>query len=845
MKQDGVWGADTVAKFRRESFKPVEVLLKKLDFDVYRALGNRPWKLNYLSKLQAKILMRLPNIVNPKKATGLLPAGKKGATPPEPGRDVLIYAAKNSGAKLAYILPAVESRLKAIERFVSDAMQRAGIVSDPSVAERARKVFTRGHVGAVILTPTRERATEIGNQVLKVVHNHHDFEVRMVVGGQARKVQMRDFMKGRRDIVVGTPGRIRDLLENEDEFARGMAKASLLIIDDAATALQLGLRDDLDAIAAYLPPKEKRQTWIHTHVLSLPLQQMAKSMLEEDYRFFKEGIIEKQELWEKVEQYHTVLPSARDQLPHLCRLIAHDQLTNPGKSKVIIFTPAARMAQLFGTFLRGLSASLPGGEDTNVYELHSALAPHEREEITQSWRDDHSGCSVLVSSEISLSAEQYGDCSRIIQVGIPSSSGIFKNRLARLQAPNVHHRADIVLCSWEIGFLTWMLGEHPLKPCTTGKLQELVEKKAEAFDANPAAFFPESAKEQAEQGLVPGEFRKFEGSVAERVKNTKTVYEELLPKMDELAIKETFAALLGFYIPKSGDLRAARPIIVQGCKEWAKECCGLEEEPYVSPEFLRRLGMEDGRTRHFGAAWLERVRGVAVKPWMLKDVAKHSVKTPWLGRGLQKLKDRPTEEPSWAGGAGELDANDPVSDPESYRSQTYGRASEKLNDSDSEEIRKSQQLAAIKAARKEMGLPIAELRTNVINSQPEEPLYLPRERPLAVEWESAQGPSSFQAPPGVGRATPHPQSDRSDRQSDRSDGEIFAAPPTMDGARARLKIRLALNSPVGPRRKTSSDDVPGGSDLWDRPPLPVGNAIPRFRRNGGGNGNGSGRGGGW
>ncbi|KZT55206.1 hypothetical protein CALCODRAFT_437538 [Calocera cornea HHB12733] len=766
----------------------------KLGLEVYAAIVGRPWHLTRLSNLQRLVLTQLPGIANPKGVPVVPRKGKgRGGKAPleQPGRDVLMIAAPNAGAKLAYIVPAVEHRLRSIKRFVADALARGGLHTDPATEERAAKIFTRGHAGVVIVTPTKERATEIGNQVLKTVHNHHEFQVQMLAGGVARKIQMRDWMQGRRDVVVGTPGRIRSLLEGEDEFARGMAKATMLIMDDTATALSLGLRDDLDAIAAYVAPREKRQTWIHTNELNLPLRQMVKSMLDEDYLVFKDLGVEKEvQPWEQVEQYHTVLPSGRDQLPHICRLIAHDQLANPGKSKVVIFTSGARVAQLFTTFLRALADSLPGGKDTNFYELHSGLTAQEREDVAQAWREDRSGCSVLLSSDFALKAEQYGTCTRVIQVGIPASSDVFKARLSRLADKGVKPRADLVLLNWEIGFLTWMLGEHPLKPCTTGRLQEEVEQKAAAFDADPAAVFPEDFALQEKRGLVPGEFTKFEGSVSERIKSVEKLYEELLPKMDELAIKETFASLLGFYIPKAGELRAQRPVIVQGVKQWAKECCGLAEEPYVSPEFLRRLGMDDGRTRHFGAAWLDRP---TYKPG-----------GAWLGRGIQRLKDRQVEERSWAGGAAELDPNDPVADPEMYRSTPYGKRADLAGRLlVPEEVKKSQQLAAIKAARKEMGLPVADLRTNPLEAEQSVNLPpLPRERRPAFGREHPEF-AGFSAPQGASRAWPG-------GRSDSVAGMPFAAPSSVDAANLPFGESRPREAPRGPRRKEDGSSSRSG-----------------------------------
>ncbi|EJT99275.1 hypothetical protein DACRYDRAFT_69684 [Dacryopinax primogenitus] len=485
--------------------------------------------------------------------------------------------------------------------------------------DRAR-LFTRGHVGVVILTSTRERATEIANDALKLVQRYEGFELRLLVDGE-RKTQMREFMTRRRDVVVGTPGRIRDLLENEDEFARGMAKTKMLIFDDTATMLTLGLRDDMDAVSAYLPDPA-RVTWIYTTELTLPLRQAVRTLLSPNHLFIHEGegVDTPPEPWEHVKQYHTVLPHASDQLPHLTKLIAHDQLSNPGRSRVVIFTPTARVAQLFTTFLRHLAPSLPAGGRTTFHEVHSTLQPGERTAALHTWVSDPSGSSVLLSSEISLKAEQYGPCTRIIQLGIPPSAEIYAQRISRACLPSADLRADLVLLQWEIGFLSWILGQHPFHPCTTAELGESLTLLAEKSDSGPLTSFPPSVPATEALDQVPAEIRQFDPGVAARLATLPELFEALKPQVDELAVKQTFASLLGYYIPKSGDLRVSRQVVIQGCKDWPR-ACGLQGEAYVSPEFVRRLGMEDTRGKRFASAWKERVggMGMAVRPRMLSE----------------------------------------------------------------------------------------------------------------------------------------------------------------------------------------------------------------------------------
>ena len=76
------------------------------------------------------------------------------------------------------------------------------------------------------ISPTRELATQIAHEATKLTHWQKDFEVKLFAGGSSRGQQLRDFRYGRNDIVVATPGRIRDFLENDPDVAEKLKTTS-------------------------------------------------------------------------------------------------------------------------------------------------------------------------------------------------------------------------------------------------------------------------------------------------------------------------------------------------------------------------------------------------------------------------------------------------------------------------------------------------------------------------------------------------------------------------------------------------------------------------------------------
>lgn len=197
-----------------------ESIKGKISYPTLRALVDKPYRFKTMTPVQAEVVKLLPELAQPPDST----SDESRKLP----RDLLVKAKTGTGKTFGFLIPAIEARLNAIEAWGKQAVRDAGLVSDKHLEGRARRQFTREHVGALIISPTRELATQIANTAIELTHHHKDFEVRLFFGGGSKRTQMRDFMKGRRDIVVATPGRLRDLLQSEPEVAKGIGKCKMV-----------------------------------------------------------------------------------------------------------------------------------------------------------------------------------------------------------------------------------------------------------------------------------------------------------------------------------------------------------------------------------------------------------------------------------------------------------------------------------------------------------------------------------------------------------------------------------------------------------------------------------------
>jgi len=191
-------------------------LKTKVNPDTLRAITSKPLNHTHMSPVQAAVLPLLPELARPH--------GKDESDGPP--RDLLVKAKTGTGKTLAFLVPAIEARIKAIDKAGVDALEGNNGRPDAGVVENAKRAYAKRTVGTVIISPTRELATQIAHEAVKLTHWHKDFEVNLFTGGSSKSAQLREFKRGRRDIVVATPGRIRDVLENEPDVAKVLRTAN-------------------------------------------------------------------------------------------------------------------------------------------------------------------------------------------------------------------------------------------------------------------------------------------------------------------------------------------------------------------------------------------------------------------------------------------------------------------------------------------------------------------------------------------------------------------------------------------------------------------------------------------
>jgi len=355
----------------------------------------------------------------------------------------------------------------------------------------------------------------------------------------------------------------------------------------------MGFRPDIDAIANFFPKTPLRQTFLFSATVSPAIRQIAREVLDKEHVFIDVVSKDSSPVHAHIPQHFTVLPSAREQLPHLIRLIAHDQLANPGNSKIMVFLNTTKQTQLFSTLLRELSkTTLPARSE--IYEIHSKRTQSARTAASNAFRRDRSGAAILVTSDVSARGIDYPDVTRVIQVGSPASTEQYVHRVGRTGRAGKGGRVDLLLLPLEQKFVRYQLSDVPIKELSHGTLLDQTTALAEEFESDPAAFLNSVKEAKSKPSDFTNKARRFRHKPGTALANLNTELTGLLDQVDPDAIKEVFISLLGYYFPRASEMRVARRSIYEDLQNWTTEACGLPKAPFVSEGLLNKMGGLDG-----------------------------------------------------------------------------------------------------------------------------------------------------------------------------------------------------------------------------------------------------------
>jgi ATP-dependent RNA helicase DeaD len=261
------------------------------------------------------------------------------------------------------------------------------------------------HVQALILAPTRELALQVADS-MTVYGKHLDVDILAVYGGQPYGPQISRLNRGV-DVVVGTPGRLLDLI---DRKALNIKHVRVLVLDEADEMLNMGFMEDVEKILAETPVE--RQTALFSATMPPRIRSLANRFMRDPQHVnIKRDTLT---LASTEQRYYLVHES--DKTNALTRLFE----TEPIKS-ALIFTRTREETRALANELvvRGIAAEA----------IHGDLDQRAREAVLSRFRSNQ--LKVLVATDVAARGLDIEDISHVFNYHLPDDAEVYVHRIGR------------------------------------------------------------------------------------------------------------------------------------------------------------------------------------------------------------------------------------------------------------------------------------------------------------------------------------------------------------------------------------------------------------------------------
>jgi ATP-dependent RNA helicase MSS116 len=430
------------------------------------------------------------------------------------GRDVLAKAKTGSGKTTAFLLPIIEHLA-------------------------ARK--QRGDVGAVIISPTRELANQIGAEFQKLATFHKGLSREVVIwigGTKIDKDKKRISSKDPISVIIATPGRALDLLgQNVGNIQQRLSNVDILCLDEADRLLDMGFRNELIKIMDYVPRKQQdgtdRQTLLFSATFPDQLKDITKLAMRQDYELIDTLDPSEQSTNVQVVQKFLVTPLEHHMiaLKHVLQQHVQERKSQKLPYKIIVFFTTARVAGYMAELFRA-DPRYPYYNDKSLLEMHSRKSQSYRTNVAKMFTTHNN--VMMFSSDVSARGVDYPDVTKVVQVGAPSEKAQYIHRLGRTARAGNSGVGTIILSEFESSFLK-EIADLNVEPMS---MMELTTEEAIAEQSHFRKLL--ESDEQLQRSAV-GAYQAFLGYYNSNIKRLR-----IQGKNHLVEIANEYATIIGF-----------------------------------------------------------------------------------------------------------------------------------------------------------------------------------------------------------------------------------------------------------------------------------------------------------
>jgi len=258
---------------------------------------------------------------------------------------------------------------------------------------------------ALIVAPTRELAQQIEEECRSIAKGSGLFGT-LLIGGSNMSRQLRD-LKDNPQIIIGTPGRIKDHLTRR---SLKLHNCNMIVLDEVDRMLDMGFVNDVTEILSHAA--KERQSMFFSATMDNRIQSLLQSFTEDPYKIMLKPSASSENIHQDVVHYQT----KTDKMDKL-----HDLLLEEKVTKVIVFNETKRDVEQLSKELviRGFSADA----------LHGGKSQGQRQRALQKFKK--SEISILVATDVAARGIDVADISHVVNFSLPREYEDYIHRIGR------------------------------------------------------------------------------------------------------------------------------------------------------------------------------------------------------------------------------------------------------------------------------------------------------------------------------------------------------------------------------------------------------------------------------
>ncbi|KAF9438704.1 ATP-dependent rRNA helicase spb4 [Entomortierella beljakovae] len=351
--------------------------------------------------LEPKLSPQVLDAVNTMGFTDMTPV-QSGAIPLfMKNKDVVVEAVTGSGKTLSFLIPILEK-----------------------IHRRSRKLGP-AEVGAIVISPTRELATQIAKVLTEFEPFFQNIKHQLLIGGETSlEEDIETFQSVHPDILIGTPGRLEDIL-SQKRGGVNVKELEVLVLDEADRLLDMGFSVSLNKIMSLLP--KQRRTGLFSATMTDGLTELVRAGLRNPVRV----VVKVEDLvggggQRTPASLHIgyIFCSTSQKLLLLTHLLRQEAFN---KKSIVYFATCAGVDYFYKLLSR-----LPQLSDFAIHSLHGKMETKKRSLTFKSFTEIPAGSpGVLLCTDVASRGLDIPDVDFVIQVDPPQDPKAFTHRCGR------------------------------------------------------------------------------------------------------------------------------------------------------------------------------------------------------------------------------------------------------------------------------------------------------------------------------------------------------------------------------------------------------------------------------